>query len=424
MDAITTICEEEELPIVLMPNIPRLKFHDDPFYFMSEPGITQQEYQKRVCERGRNSPQIDDTITVKCPDRDDGAGRNFEFQYSVLKRSPTLAKFFESPYYLPGCEMRLTFVVDPAVCLEIAYKYLEEGPDIFQQTILRVQLTMRYKLVDRLIILVKLHSLAKKLALPGLMDMAFGVLSEGGSQIRAPECMTLSSLIFNKTANFDRKLKEWCIDHVTRYLPELENSQHWQNVLWRADVELTHRWGQLLETKGSRLDTVDEGAENSEMNTVTANGKKKYVGLQVPSPPHSASTAASKEQSFQDALDEVAQGNVNPELTDEEWDLTEALSASSPQHGNQDKLARFFGDSNIPSATELRREESFSRGGLSPSPNSLFSPGVDKAQFVMGWPGMPPDRGDRNLRSSFSSAANALSNHTPSRRKTGLLAGF
>ncbi|KAI4174982.1 MAG: hypothetical protein LQ343_002009 [Gyalolechia ehrenbergii] len=416
MDAITTICEEEELPIVLMPNIPRLKFHDDPFYFMSEPGITQQEYQKRVCARGSNSPETDDSITVKCPDRDDGAGRNFQFQRSVLKRSPTLAKFFESPYYLPGCEMRLTFVVDPAVCLEIAYKYLEEGPDIFQQTILRVQLTMRYKLVDRLIILVRLHSLAKKLALPGLMDMAFGVLSEGGPQIRAPECITLSSLIFAKTANFDRKLKEWCIDHVTRYLPQLEHSQLWQKVLWKADLELAHRWKQLLDTKGSRLGTVDEGAEDSEMNTIMAN--KKYVGLQVPSP-HSASTAASKEQSFQDILDEVAQGKVKPELTDEEWDITEALCASSPHNGNQDKLVRFFGDENVPSASDLRREGSFSQG-LSPSPSSLFSPGLDKAQFVIGWPGMP-DRGDRNMRSSFSSSTPLP---TPTRRKTGLLAGF
>lgn len=55
MAAITTICEEEEeeeLPIALMPTIPRLKFHDAPYYFMSEPGITQQEYQKRVCAEG------------------------------------------------------------------------------------------------------------------------------------------------------------------------------------------------------------------------------------------------------------------------------------------------------------------------------------------------------------------------------------
>ena len=53
MITITTIVEEEEeLPIALMPNIPRLKFHDAPYFFMSEPGITQQEYQKRIWATG------------------------------------------------------------------------------------------------------------------------------------------------------------------------------------------------------------------------------------------------------------------------------------------------------------------------------------------------------------------------------------
>lgn len=44
--------EEEEVPIVLIPNIPIIKFHNKPFYFMSEPGITQQEYQQRVIANG------------------------------------------------------------------------------------------------------------------------------------------------------------------------------------------------------------------------------------------------------------------------------------------------------------------------------------------------------------------------------------
>lgn len=373
------------------------------------------EYQWLISASRRNSPEPDDTITVKCPDRDDGIGRNFQFQRSILKRSPTLTKFFESPYYLPGCEMRLTFVIDPAICIDIAYKYLEEGPDVFKQTMLRVQLTMRYKLVDRSIILVRLHSLAKKLALPGLMDMAFGVLCEGNSQIKASDCVTLSSLIFAKAANFDRKLKDWCIDHVTRYLPELERAQLWQDVLWRADVELAHRWAQLLDTKGSRLDTVDEGAENAEMKTLIA---KKSIDLQVPSP-HSASTAVSKEQSFQEVLDEVAQGNVKPELTDEEWEITEALCASSPLHGNKDKLERLLGDKYIPSATDLRREGS-PLLDLSPSPTSLRSTRYEKPYSILGSPARP-NGGERNIRASFASAT-ALP--TPTRRKTGLLAGF
>lgn len=361
------------------------------------------------------SPDADDTITIKCPDREDGAGRNFNFRRFVLRRSPTLAKFFDSPYYLRGCDMRLTFVVDPAVCLDIAYKYLEEGPDIFQQTILRVQLTMRYKLVGRSVILIRLHALAQKLALPGLMNMAFGVLIEGDPQIKAADCITFSSLIFARMANFDRRLKEWCINHVTRYLPELEHLTIWQEVLWKADLELPQRWAQLLEAKGSRLHTVDQGVEDKEMNAVIKNG-----ALEVPSP-HSASTVASKEQSFQDVLDEVAQGNGMTEETEEEWEITEALCASSERRGTSGKLNRLLGMYEKSPSAGLKREESWPRG-MSPSPSSLFSPGIDKAHFVMGYPGTT-DQVEKNRRSSFTSAT-PLPTPTKVARKTRLLAGF
>ncbi len=46
--------------------------------------------------RCRISDDADDMITVKCPDREDGTGRVFEFQRSTLKRSPTFAHFFDS----------------------------------------------------------------------------------------------------------------------------------------------------------------------------------------------------------------------------------------------------------------------------------------------------------------------------------------
>lgn len=52
MTTATTTMYEEELPIALMPELPRLKFHGAPFYFMSEAGMAQQEYQQRVLELG------------------------------------------------------------------------------------------------------------------------------------------------------------------------------------------------------------------------------------------------------------------------------------------------------------------------------------------------------------------------------------
>lgn len=52
MTTITGIVEEEELPIALVPTVPRLKFHEAPLYFMSESGLTQQEYQNQVFMKG------------------------------------------------------------------------------------------------------------------------------------------------------------------------------------------------------------------------------------------------------------------------------------------------------------------------------------------------------------------------------------
>lgn len=52
MTTISAIIEEEELPIALIPSVPRLKFHEAPLYFMSESSLTQQEYQNQVLMKG------------------------------------------------------------------------------------------------------------------------------------------------------------------------------------------------------------------------------------------------------------------------------------------------------------------------------------------------------------------------------------
>ncbi|KAL8946456.1 MAG: hypothetical protein Q9222_007148, partial [Ikaeria aurantiellina] len=410
MAPITTICEEEELPIALMPTLPRLKFHEAPFYFMSEPGMTQQEYQKKVLRRGYN-PNADDTITIKCPDREDGAGRIFRCSCSTLRRSPTFAKFFDSPYYLHGCNMNLTFVVDPAVCIDITYRYLEEGPDVFQQTVLRVQLTMRYKLVDRSIILVRLYALAQKLALPGLMDMAFGVLREGEQQLQASDIISLASLVFARTMSFDVKLREWCLTHVQKCLPELKESLTWREVLYKADSELPQRWSMFLEEEIARLRAVNGGVGDGEMHRLIDRMTSGTVKND------SSSTTANKEQAFQHVLDEFAHQS---EETDDEWDASEDLLASSENHGTSSKILRLLGPLGPSPPNKLRKEMSVSHS-LSSGPGSPFSPGIDKARFVMGYSGTPSaeEKLESCMRTSMSNP-NPLPTPTKSARKLKL----
>ncbi|CAL8575697.1 hypothetical protein XPA_001605 [Xanthoria parietina] len=377
MTTVSAIIEEEELPFALMPSVPRLKFHEAPMYFMSESGLTQQEYQNQVLMKGLPDDS-DDTIIVKCPDREDGTGRVFHFRRSTLRRSPTFAQFFDSRYYLQGCKMILTFLLDPAVCIEIAYKYLQEGPDVFQQTILRVQLTMRYKLVDRCIILIKLYSLAQKLALPLLADMAFGVLAEGDHQMTVSDCITVSSLIFERRGVFGRKLKEWCICRIRDFVPELKQSTFWQEVVFNMDTELEQRWSYLLdEEAASRLDKVDEAVEGQGMLSAQSQTPSRNPS------PRSSSTVKSKEEIFQDILEDI---RLHEEAFDREWDTTEALAASSRSHGTTSKVVRLLGPLESSPPVGLKKEENWPKG-MSPSPSMLFSPRLDKARYVMGYPG-------------------------------------
>lgn len=399
--------EEEEVPIALMPIVPPLKFHGAPYYFMSEPGITQQEYQRRVIVRGSVClfyhppaawlicpsdpfhPHENEFITVKCPDKEDGAGRVFHFQRAVLQRSPILNQFFNSRYYIPGCEMRLTFVVDPAICLEIVYDYLQAGPDLFRQTVLRVRLTMRFKVVDRAVILLRLYALAQKLDLPGLMDLAFGVLIDGDKLIKPDDCVTLASLVFAPHADFDAKLKDWCISHVRRNAKELQHARIWHQVVSKVDQDLTQRWAELMELKPERLDPVDEALEDAQMRT----NLDLTFGPASPLPRPAA--AASKEESFQYTLDEVALKHRPGTESDEEWNLSEALAATSPrsQSGSDFKIAQILGPvenntDNKPSSPGFKREASRPRG-MTLSPSSMFSPSHhhDKARFIIGYPG-------------------------------------
>ncbi|KAL8726887.1 MAG: hypothetical protein Q9181_005895 [Wetmoreana brouardii] len=401
MATITTVLEEEECPIAFIPNLPRLKFHGAPFYFMSEAGMTQQEYQKHVLANGL-TPDADDTMIIKCPDREDGAGRIFYFKRSVLRRSPTLAKFFESAYYLQGCNMHLTFVVDPAVCIDIVYKYLEDGPDIFRQTVLRVQLTMRYKLIDRSIILVRLYALAQKLDLPSLTEMTFGVLCSGDLQLTAANCLTLSSLVFAHTAGFDKKLKDWCFDHVKQRHTELEGTALWNETLWKTEMELSQRWTQLMdemEEMNLPLDTVNEVTESPELRQSIQHIASGEDGRD------SSSTTVSKEQGFQEVLDEVAQGVGD---NDEVWDRTPPAAGKNP--GNADKIMRLLGPDKA-SPGGLKRANS-SHGILNTPRSSVVSPTFNKAHFVMGYPGTE-EQVKKNRRSSMSSTY-ALST-TPSK---------
>ncbi|KAI4244568.1 MAG: hypothetical protein LQ352_006772 [Teloschistes flavicans] len=356
MPAAKTI-HEEEVPFVLVPTIPVMKFHGSPFFFMSESGMTQQEFQrnylaKRACACNSENEIQDDVIVVKCPDREDGTGRHFLFNRSVLKRSPIFAQFFESPHYLHGCNMLLTFMVDPAVCIDIMYRYLEDGGDIYEQPVLRVQLTMRYKLVDRLIILVRLYALAQKMRLPILTAMTFGILNDPNMHINAPDCVTIASLVFAPTAGFDATIRNWCFEHVKECYAELKPSFLWHETMWKTETELPRRWSQFMEEMDARL----------------------HASTSPPLDYTPPTTNSSKEQVYQALIDEVMK--QQEEDSSNEDDAPVDMPPYPPNRGNAGKIAQLLGHSppNRPAPPR------YSTASAMPA----FSPDFNKAHSVMG----------------------------------------
>lgn len=40
--------EELEVPVLLIRDIPKMKYHEKPLHFMSEPGISQEDYEHMI----------------------------------------------------------------------------------------------------------------------------------------------------------------------------------------------------------------------------------------------------------------------------------------------------------------------------------------------------------------------------------------
>ena len=136
---------------------------------------------------------------------------------------------------------------DPAVCFEIVLQYLTEGPEAYDRTRLRVFVTIHYKIVERLLVLIRLHALVHKLDLPNLESMAFDSIIELDRYIKPEHCVTLAGLVFTSKAGFQPVIKRWCLGHVFASFHYLKNNKEWRDLLWLLDVELFMQWEQWVE---------------------------------------------------------------------------------------------------------------------------------------------------------------------------------
>lgn len=182
--------------------------------------------------------EVDEFISVDCPDMPWGVSRNFIVQRSALMRSPVLAKFFTSLDYLPGCKMDLHFMNDPGVCFDVVQTYLENGPDCYPMLRLRVYITRLTKDADRFMVLIRLHKLATKLKLTYLMKMAFEVIHDLEWEMSAECCPKIADMVFAQHSPYDHIIKIWILKHIGHFYKKLSRSNTWAALVPTLDPEL------------------------------------------------------------------------------------------------------------------------------------------------------------------------------------------
>lgn len=206
----------------------------------------------------------DDTVTVKCQDADEVSSCGITMKRSSLMRSPLFVEFFRSEDYLHGCKMQLTFVNESPACFDILKYYLDEGPDRYNKTRLRVHVTLHYQMVDRFLILGRLHLLAKKLALGGLMNIAYETLVDGEQSITAADCRAIAILIYTPEAAFDKVLKDWCLKHVSNHFFALyEMDDWWTAVVHQLEPDLGRHWAKLVAANGCLMSAFEDKVDHA-----------------------------------------------------------------------------------------------------------------------------------------------------------------
>ncbi len=318
----------------------------------------------------------DDTIRVMCPDLPDGTGRSFRVKRSSLSRSPTLAEFFKSSHYLDGCNMQLTFMSDPAVCFQIVQTYLDEGPDMYTKTRLRVYVTMNYRIADRFVVLVRLHSLAKKLALPSLMDMTYEAIVEGERLVTPSFCITIASVVFSKNAGFDKLLKDWCLKHIGYHFLALKNIREWCDALKVLEYELKEQWSKLLEANTAVLAAIEEQASEKAVERIIS-------GMSTESQGNAISAIEREETTVEEFIKRVKEEEGR--RSDDDWEELEFISEED-QTLTDTKAREMLG---MTTPTKSKRPEKKETPKEFPITRSISvgSPETAKARAVMGLDG-------------------------------------
>ncbi|KAF6221222.1 hypothetical protein HO133_002077 [Letharia lupina] len=296
------IREEEELDGEMMVigyffQVPSVKWHPK-LEMMSKAGLTQGQYEQKVLAQEFDIPEeVDEFISIDCPDMPWGVSRTFTVQRSALLRSPVLADFFASLDYLPGCKMNLHFMNDPGVCFDVIQTYLENGPDCYPLRRLKVYITRLTKDADRFMVLIRLYKFAIKLKLIHLKIMAFEVIHDLEWEMSAECCPKIAQLVFAQQSPYDDNIKAWILKHIGHFHKKLSRSNTWAALVPILDPELGQHWANMNISGIRVLSMIAEEATDKAVSDVLArfsSPAKNSAVSAIEGPPMSTSPTKSE----------------------------------------------------------------------------------------------------------------------------------
>ena len=182
----------------------------------------------------------DEELTIRC--HDGAKTRDFIITRSNLARSPVFQKFFQSDHFAPHCDLLIAFRLDPAAVFDIVKHYLEQGPELFDTTILNVYVHTRYRTMDQIILLVRLCRMAHNMGLWCLHNMAYNLLVNSNRLIDASILPILAKLIFATGANYHQSVRAWCLSHARHHFLQLKDSKDWARSLLLTGGSLRAEW--------------------------------------------------------------------------------------------------------------------------------------------------------------------------------------
>ena len=280
---------------------------------------------------------LDEFISVDCPDMPWGVSRTFMIQRSALTRSPVLADFFASLDYLPGCKINLHFMNDSGVCFEAVQAYLENGPDSYTMLRLRIFITRLTKGADRFNVLIRLHNFAAKLKLIYLKNMAFEVIHDLEWEMTAESCPKIAQLVFAHQSPYDIGIKAWILKHIGHFYKKLSRSNTWAALVPILDPELGQHWAAMNISGVRVLSMIAEEATDEAVSDVLTHfstpAKNSAVSV-VEGPSNSTSPTKSEASTQTDdsSLTELANKPEPCTSTKSEVDKTNETTPKGKKH--------------------------------------------------------------------------------------------